>query len=37
MRWTALLLVGSLALAAPARGDAVRLDWPLRPRPAVVR
>jgi len=31
------LLVGSLLPAAPARGDAVRLDWPLRPRPAVTR
>src|SRR5690625_744760 len=37
MRWTASLLVGSLVLAAPARGDAVRLGWPLRPRPAVLR
>lgn len=37
MRYVALLLVASLLLAAPARGDAARLDWPLRPRPAVVR
>lgn len=37
MRWTALWLAGSLLLAAPARADAVRLAWPLRPRPAVVR
>ncbi|MGB3474234.1 MAG: M23 family metallopeptidase [Mycobacterium sp.] len=37
MRWVALLLVGSLLLAAPAHGDTIRLDWPLRPRPAVVR
>lgn len=37
MRFTALFLVASLLLAAPAHGDAVRLDWPLRPRPAVVR
>ena len=26
-----------LACAAPARGDDVRLQWPLRPPPAVVR
>ncbi|CAJ1506321.1 M23 family metallopeptidase [[Mycobacterium] holstebronense] len=37
MRCVALLLVGGLLLAAPAHGDTVRLDWPLRPRPAVVR
>lgn len=37
MRRTALLLVGSLLLAAPARGDPARLDWPLRPRPTVTR
>lgn len=37
MRCVALLLVGGLLLAAPAHGDSVRLDWPLRPRPAVMR
>jgi murein DD-endopeptidase MepM/ murein hydrolase activator NlpD len=36
MRWVALLLV-VLLCAVPARGDTFRLDWPLRPRPAVVR
>jgi len=37
MRWKALLLVASLLVATPARADAVRLDWPLRPRPSVQR
>ncbi|OBG34453.1 M23 family metallopeptidase [Mycolicibacter heraklionensis] len=37
MRCAALLLVGGLLLAAPAHGDTVRLEWPLRPLPAVVR
>jgi murein DD-endopeptidase MepM/ murein hydrolase activator NlpD len=37
MRRTALLLVVSLLLATPARSDTIRLDWPLRPRPVVVR
>jgi murein DD-endopeptidase MepM/ murein hydrolase activator NlpD len=37
MRRAALLVIGLLACAGPARGDDVRLDWPLRPRPAVVR
>lgn len=37
MRRTALFLVAALLLAAPAHGHPVRLDWPLRPRPAVVR
>ncbi|SNV80770.1 M23 peptidase domain-containing protein [Mycolicibacter terrae] len=31
------MLVVSLLLATPARSDSVRLDWPLRPRPVVVR
>ena len=37
MRWAAL--IGSLVLvgAAPAVADDVRLDWPLRPPPAVAR
>jgi murein DD-endopeptidase MepM/ murein hydrolase activator NlpD len=38
MRWAAALLaVVTLADATPARADGDRLDWPLRPRPAVVR
>lgn len=36
MRFLAILLV-ALLCAAPAAADDVRLDWPLRPRPAVVR
>lgn len=37
MRFAVLLLVASLALASPASSDPIRLDWPLRPRPAVLR
>ena len=37
MRSLAVLLVVALLGAVPARADGVRLDWPLRPRPAVVR
>ena len=37
MRWTALILAAVLGCAGPARADPSRLDWPLRPRPAVVR
>lgn len=36
MRWL-MLIVAALTLAAPAHADGGRLDWPLRPRPAVVR
>ncbi len=36
MRWLAVVLV-ALAASAPAGADDVRLSWPLRPRPAVVR
>ena len=36
MRWLALL-VAALVSAAPAAADTGGLDWPLRPRPAVVR
>lgn len=36
MRWCALV-AAALVLAAPASADGERLDWPLRPRPAVVR
>jgi murein DD-endopeptidase MepM/ murein hydrolase activator NlpD len=32
-----MLLTVMLLVAAPARADGVRLDWPLRPPPAVVR
>ncbi|WP_422748339.1 M23 family metallopeptidase [Mycobacterium sp. WMMD1722] len=37
MRFCMLLLAVAVALAAPARADDGRLDWPLRPRPAVLR
>jgi murein DD-endopeptidase MepM/ murein hydrolase activator NlpD len=37
MRWAALVLCWVLVSAAPAVGDDVRLDWPLRPPPAVSR
>jgi len=37
MRWAALVLCWALVSAAPAVADDVRLDWPLRPPPAVVR
>jgi murein DD-endopeptidase MepM/ murein hydrolase activator NlpD len=36
VRW-ALLLALALVCAAPAAADDVRLDWPLRPPPAVAR
>ena len=36
MRWIALVLVAVIC-AAPAAADDERLDWPLRPRPDVVR
>jgi len=36
MRWVALA-VAAVVCAAPAAADAQRLDWPLRPRPDVVR
>jgi murein DD-endopeptidase MepM/ murein hydrolase activator NlpD len=36
MRWL-MLIVAALTLATPAHADGGRLDWPLRPRPAVVR
>jgi murein DD-endopeptidase MepM/ murein hydrolase activator NlpD len=32
-----MLLTVMLLVAAPARADGVRLNWPLRPPPAVVR
>ena len=37
MRWAALVLCWALVSAAPAAADDVRLDWPLRPPPAVAR
>jgi murein DD-endopeptidase MepM/ murein hydrolase activator NlpD len=37
MRFVVLVLTVTLIAAVPAAGDGVRLDWPLRPRPAVVR
>jgi murein DD-endopeptidase MepM/ murein hydrolase activator NlpD len=37
MRWAALVLCWVLVSAAPAVADDVRLDWPLRPPPAVSR
>lgn len=37
MRLAMLLATVALVCGAPARADAGRLDWPLRPRPAVVR
>ncbi len=37
MRSVAVLLGAALLCAAPAVADRARLDWPLRPRPAVVR
>jgi murein DD-endopeptidase MepM/ murein hydrolase activator NlpD len=37
MRTAAAILVFAVACAAPARADGGRLDWPLRPRPAVTR
>jgi murein DD-endopeptidase MepM/ murein hydrolase activator NlpD len=36
MRWIAVV-GAALVLAAPATADDGRLDWPLRPRPDVVR
>jgi murein DD-endopeptidase MepM/ murein hydrolase activator NlpD len=36
MRWLALT-VAAFIWAAPADADTGRLDWPLRPRPSVVR
>ncbi|MDA4110544.1 M23 family metallopeptidase [Mycolicibacterium holsaticum] len=36
MRWAAVV-VAALVWAAPAHGAGQRLQWPLQPRPAVVR
>src|SRR6476646_4345730 len=37
MRWLAAMMAMALVYAAPVRADNGRLDWPLRPRPAVLR
>jgi murein DD-endopeptidase MepM/ murein hydrolase activator NlpD len=37
MRWLALMMAFALGCAPTARADNGRLDWPLRPRPAVLR
>ena len=37
MRWLAVMMAMALVYAAPVRADNARLDWPLRPRPAVLR
>ncbi|CDO87889.1 peptidase M23 [Mycobacterium triplex] len=37
MRWAALIASLALISAFPAAADGGRLDWPLRPAPAVVR
>src|SRR5262245_18512658 len=37
MRWFVLFAVVLVVPAAPASADGERLDWPLRPRPAVIR
>jgi murein DD-endopeptidase MepM/ murein hydrolase activator NlpD len=37
MRWLAAVVVIAVVCAPSARADDGRLDWPLRPRPAVMR
>ena len=37
MRWLALMIAFALGCAPTAQADDGRLDWPLRPRPAVLR
>jgi murein DD-endopeptidase MepM/ murein hydrolase activator NlpD len=37
MRTAVTILVFAVACATPAQADGGRLDWPLRPRPAVMR
>jgi murein DD-endopeptidase MepM/ murein hydrolase activator NlpD len=37
MRWLAAVVVIAVVCAPTARADDGRLDWPLRPRPAVMR
>jgi murein DD-endopeptidase MepM/ murein hydrolase activator NlpD len=37
VRWATLIVSVALISAIPAAADGVRLEWPLRPAPAVVR
>src|SRR5947199_10646185 len=37
MRWPAVLMAIALLFAPSVRADDGRLNWPLRPRPAVLR
>lgn len=37
MRWVVWMAVAAVLCAAPASADTERLEWPLRPRPQVVR
>ena len=37
MRWLTLMMAIALVCAPPVRADNGRLDWPLRPLPAVLR
>ena len=37
MRWITVVMVMVMVAAAPAAADDGRLDWPLRPRPPVLR
>jgi murein DD-endopeptidase MepM/ murein hydrolase activator NlpD len=37
MRWATVIVAAALICAGPARADDPRLNWPLRPHPAVVR
>ena len=37
MRWVATILAAALVCAFPAHGEGARLEWPLRPQPAVLR
>jgi len=37
MRFLAVLVAAAMASAAPAAAEATRLQWPLRPAPAVTR
>ena len=37
MRWLAVIVAVALACPPPASADDDRLDWPLRPQPAVLR
>jgi murein DD-endopeptidase MepM/ murein hydrolase activator NlpD len=37
MRWVVSIVAVAVLCAAPVRAEEGRLDWPLRPRPAVTR